>query len=61
MERLAYRIGEAADVLGISRSKAYELVAAGQLPVLRVGQSMRIPADGLRAWVQRQTQENAAL
>jgi excisionase family DNA binding protein len=55
MERLAYRVPEAAAVLGISRTKAYALIAARQLPVIRMGKSMRVPAEGLRDWVRRQT------
>lgn len=34
MTRLTYSVTEVADLLGISRSKAYELVAEGSLPVV---------------------------
>jgi excisionase family DNA binding protein len=53
-ERLAYRVHEAAEHLGISRSKAYQLIAAGQLPVLRIGGSVRVPAEALKEWIARQ-------
>ncbi|MBU4434174.1 MAG: helix-turn-helix domain-containing protein [Alphaproteobacteria bacterium] len=36
-ERLAYRVREAADVLAISRSRFYELVAQGQIRILKAG------------------------
>jgi len=55
MEKLALRIPEAADTLGVSRSKLYALISEGKLPVIRLGASMRIPAEGLRDWVRRQT------
>ena len=61
MDRLLLRIPEAAAALGISRAKLYSMLAdahAEQLPVVRVGGSMRIPAEGLRAWVQQQTKAN---
>lgn len=36
-ERLAYRVGEAAEVLAISRSRFYELVAEGRIRTLKEG------------------------
>lgn len=58
-ERLAYRIDEAAETLGISRSKTYALISAGKLPVIRLGKTMRIPAEALREWVRKQTRKSA--
>jgi excisionase family DNA binding protein len=58
-ERLAYRINEAAATLGISRSKAYGLINAGKLPVIRIGATMRIPAEALREWVRKQARRSA--
>jgi excisionase family DNA binding protein len=40
--------------LSISRTKAYELIAAGVLPSVRVGASVRVPAAQLRAWIENQ-------
>ena len=45
MERLTYTITEVAQLLGISRSKAYELVSEGLLPV--------VPLPGRRKLVAR--------
>ncbi len=36
-ERMAYRVREAADVLAISRSRFYELVAEGRIRTLKEG------------------------
>ncbi|NQE63171.1 helix-turn-helix domain-containing protein [Caulobacter sp. RHG1] len=36
-ERMAYRVREAAEVLAISRSRFYELVAQGRIRVLKEG------------------------
>jgi len=52
--KLLYRVTEAADALGVSRSKAYELIKRGEIPAIRVGASTRIPVDGLREWIDRQ-------
>lgn len=35
-ERLAYRVNEAADLLGLSRSSIYVLFNTGQLPFVKV-------------------------
>ena len=51
MEKLLLRPAEAADALGVSRSKLYELLADGDLPVIRVGHTVRVPAEALREWL----------
>ena len=45
--RLALSVEEAAELLGISRSLAYELAARGEIPVLRLGRRIVIPRAGL--------------
>ncbi|MBR7829712.1 helix-turn-helix domain-containing protein [Actinospica sp. MGRD01-02] len=44
-------VEEAAHMLGIGRTLAYRLAAAGELPVpvVRIGRKLRIPAAPLRA------------
>ena len=54
MDKLLLRPVEAADAIGIGRSKIYELLASGELPSIRVGCSVRVPVDALRAWIARQ-------
>jgi len=53
-ERLLLRVEEVAQTLGIGRSKTYELIAAGELPVVRVGRCVRVPAAAVRLWVEAQ-------
>ncbi len=57
MDRLLLRPDEVADLLGIGRSKTYELIAAGDLPAVRVGKRYRIPAEALRAWVEHRSKD----
>ncbi len=52
-DRLLYRIPEAAEVLGISRSRIYELVRSGDLHGVRVGASLRIPRQELEDFTAR--------
>lgn len=47
--RVTYTVTEAAGVLGISRALAYELVARGDLPAIRLGRRIVVPAPALRA------------
>lgn len=57
MERMLLRVAEVAEALGIGRSKAYELVADGTIPSVRLGGCVRVPVDSLRAWVSAQSDE----
>ena len=52
---LAYRVREAARLLGISRSYCYELVWSGELPHARVGHRIVIPAAELVRYLQEHT------
>jgi excisionase family DNA binding protein len=47
-------VGEA---IGVSRARAYELIAAGVIPSIRIGSSIRVPVDALRDWIARQIAE----
>jgi len=46
---------EAAVALGISRAACYALLAAGDLPTVRVGSSRRIPVAALQRWIETHT------
>ena len=52
-DRLLLRPPEVAEALGIGRSKAYELIASGEIPSIRIGGSVRVPVDALRTWIVR--------
>ena len=58
-DRLAYRVTEAAERIGISRTKCYELIKAGKLPSVRIGGSVRVPVDALKQWIQEHMQQSA--
>ena len=42
-DKLVYSVTEIAKLLGIGRSKAYELVRSGTIPSLRLGRRIVIP------------------
>jgi excisionase family DNA binding protein len=53
-EKLLFRVEEAArDVLGIGRSKAFDLIASGELPSVQIGRSRRITRTALEDYVAR--------
>ena len=58
-DRILYRPAEVGEAIGVSRARAYELIAAGTIPSIRIGSSIRVPVDTLREWVQRQLAERA--
>ena len=53
MDRLCYRVREFAQMAGISKSKAHELVASGRVKSVRLDGMLLIPADELGAFVER--------
>ncbi len=56
-KRLLYRVSEAAEVLGVSRSKAYDLVHRRIIPSIKLGDSLRVPVSTLEAWIDEQTND----
>ena len=53
--RLVLTVTEAAVALGISRAHAYELVARGELPSLRLGRRIVVPRRGLERLIDGDT------
>jgi len=59
MDRMLLKPTEVAELLGIGRSKAYELIGSRVIPSIRIGTSVRVPMESLRAWVAMQSDEGA--
>ncbi len=57
-QRLLLRIPEVAEALGLGRTKIYEMIAAGELPVIRVGRAVRVPVMALQEWVEKQNNQH---
>jgi len=51
-QRLLLRVPEAAEQLGIGRTKIYEMISTGELPTIRIGRAVRISASALQKWVE---------
>jgi excisionase family DNA binding protein len=50
---LTVRIREACRLTGIGRSKLYELIAAGEIEVIKVGTITLVPIASLMSFLQR--------
>ena len=48
---LLLRVTEAARVLGLGRTKTYELIADGRLEVVRIDGAVRIPVEAVEQFV----------
>jgi excisionase family DNA binding protein len=59
-ETLLLRATDVAAALGVGRATAYELIASGAIPSVRIGRSVRVPRAALEEWVRKQTQQAAA-
>jgi excisionase family DNA binding protein len=55
VEPLLLRADEAAVVLGIGRTKVFELLASGEPPAIRIGRCVRVPKDRLERWIEERT------
>ena len=51
-DKLVYSVTEIGELLGIGRSKAYELVRSGTIPSLRLGRRIVIPKLALSRFLE---------
>lgn len=55
MERLTYTAPEIAQLLGISRSAAYNLMHRADFPSFNIGRRWLVTKDSLRIWLNNQS------
>ena len=51
------RVSEVAQLLGVSASRIYQLLAARELPSVRVGGAIRVPRSAWEEWLRARGQE----
>ena len=56
---LMLSVPEVAQVLGISRAGAYELVRSDNFPKIRIGNRIVVPRDKFIQWIDAQTEVDA--
>jgi len=57
MQPLLLTVPQVAQVLNMGRSKVYELITVGDLPVLRFGKSVRVRVSALERWLDLQEEK----
>jgi excisionase family DNA binding protein len=55
IERLVVSVPEAAQMMGVSTSTAYRLARENQIPVIRIGSSVRVNLRQLERWIEEHT------
>ena len=53
VEPICVRINEAARMIGIGRTKLYELISTGELETVKIGKATRVTTASLRELVKR--------
>lgn len=54
---ITVRVPEAARLLGISRSRIYELITSGDIETVKLGRATLVPVAGLHALIDRLKRE----
>ncbi len=55
IDPMCVKINDAARIIGVGRTKLYELIADNQLEIVKLGKSSRVTTASLRALVVRQS------
>lgn len=50
-DKSTYTVPEMANIMGIGKNKAYELVKAEGFPVIYIGSTIRIPIEAFHKWL----------
>lgn len=53
-DRIAYTAREAADAIGISLNRVYELAKKSEIPAIRIGGAWRFPIARIHEWMAQQ-------
>jgi excisionase family DNA binding protein len=58
-EPILLTVRDAAQLLAIGRTSVYQLIADGELEVIRIGRAARIPTAAVHAFVRRRREGSA--
>jgi len=57
---LLLNITQAAQMLGLGRTKMYELIANEGLPTVRFGRAIRVPYSSLQGWIKQREEQGGS-
>ena len=58
MDKLTYTVTEAAELLGIGWSAAYEAARSGEIPTIRIGKRILVPLPALKRLLEQDRGES---
>ncbi len=50
MEQLFYTVSQCCQIAAVGRTKFYELVASGEIPIRKIGKKTLVASSDLRRW-----------
>lgn len=56
-EKLTLSVPEAAQIVGVSQSKMYEIVKIKGFPTIQIGRRLLVSAKGLERWIEEQAEK----
>ena len=60
MDPILLKPSQVAQLLGLGRSKVYDLLSKQEIPSIKIGKAVRVPAEALRAWVNERMADEGA-
>jgi excisionase family DNA binding protein len=61
MDQLLYTVSQSCRLVAIGRTKFYELVASGEIPIRKIGKKTLVAAADLERWAKRLPTIEAAI
>ncbi len=58
IQKVLWTVEETAEALSIGRTSVYKLMSRGELPVVRIGKSVRLQARTVIKWAEAQEEED---
>lgn len=58
VEPICVRVNDAARMIGVGRTKLYELISSGELETVKIGKATRVTTASLHELVRRQKKMN---
>lgn len=52
MDKLMLSVPQACEAMEVGKTRLYELIASGSLPVIRWGRNIRIPVKEIEKWIE---------
>lgn len=58
---LLLNVNQVAKMLGLGRTKVYELIATRQLPAIHFGRAVRVSSASLQRWLEQQEHKDVLI